>query len=75
MTGFVPNLTGFVWICLTSLVGYYWATDKLGVNSSRVKGELVIFPLILLEENAILPIIARADCSCHTNNFVMNDVL
>ena len=46
---------------LTSLVGNYWATDGLWVNSSPVKGEFIIFPLFLLEENAILPMTARAD--------------
>ena len=47
---------------LTSLVGNYWATDRLRVNSSPVKGDFIIFSLFLLEENAILPMTARADC-------------
>ena len=34
---------------LTSLVGNYWATDGLRVNSSPVKGEFIIFSLFLLE--------------------------
>ena len=47
---------------LTSLVGYYWATDGLWVNFSPVKGEFIIFPLFLLEENSILPMTARGGC-------------
>ena len=47
---------------LTSLVGNYYATDGLRVNLSTVKGEFIIFPLFLLEENAILPMTVRADC-------------
>ena len=39
---------------LMSLVGYFWATDGLRVNSSPVMGEFIIFTLFLLEENAIL---------------------
>ena len=53
---------------LASLVGYYWATDGLWVNSSPVKGEFITSPLILLKENAILPMTARAGCApptCH----------
>ena len=47
---------------LKLLLGNLGATDGLRVNSSPVKGELIIFPLFLLEENAILPMTARADC-------------
>ena len=50
-------------IFLTSLVGNHWATGGLRVNSSSVKGGLIIFPLFLLEENAILPMTPRADCA------------
>ena len=64
-----PNMSSIGAVCdslgktsLTSLVGNYWATDGLRVNSSPVKGEFIIFPLFLLEENAILPMTARADC-------------
>ena len=48
---------------LASLVGNHWATGGLQVNSSSVKGGLIIFPLFLLEENAILPMTPRADCA------------
>ena len=48
---------------LISLVAYYWDTDRLRVNSSPVKEEFVIFTLFLLEENAILPMTAKADCA------------
>ena len=47
---------------LTSLVGNHWATGGVGVNSSSVKGGLKIFPLFLLEGNAILPMTPRVDC-------------
>ena len=47
---------------LTSLVGNHWATGGLLVNSSSVKGGLIIFPLFLLEGNAILPMTPKADC-------------
>ena len=47
----------------TSLVGLYWATDGLWVNSSQVKLEFIIFPLFFLENNAILLITSRADCA------------
>ena len=56
---------------LTSLVGYYWATDRLWVNLSPVKGEvLFIFPVFLLEDNAILPMTAMADCGKVTLNML-----
>ena len=42
---------------LTSLVGNHLATGGLRVNSSSVKGGHIIFPLFLLEGNAILPLI------------------
>ena len=48
---------------LTSLVDNHWATGKHFVNSSLVKGGLLIFPLFLLVGNAILPIPPEADCS------------
>ena len=64
-----PNVTSIGAVChslgktsLASLVGNYWATDRLRVNSSPVKGEFIILPLFLLEENAILQMTARAGC-------------
>ena len=64
-----PNMSSIRAVCdnlgktsLTSLVGNYWATDGLRVNSSLVKGELIIFPLFLLEGNAILPMTPKAGC-------------
>ena len=50
-------------IFLTSLVGYHWATGGLRVNQYSVKGGLIIFPLFLLEGNAILPMTPKADCA------------
>ena len=54
-----PNRSSIRAVCdslgktsLTSLVGYYWATDGRRVNSSPVKEEFEIFPLFLLGENA-----------------------
>ena len=47
---------------LTPLVGYYLVNDGLWVNSSPVKEEFIIFPFFLIEENARLPMTARADC-------------
>ena len=64
-----PNRSSIGAICVSlgktsmkSLVGNYWATDGLWVNSSPVKGEFIIFPLFLLEENAILLMTGTADC-------------
>ena len=37
---------------LMSLVGHHWAIGGLWVNSSLVKGGLIIFALTLLEGNA-----------------------
>ena len=48
---------------LTSLVGNHWATGRLLVNSYSVKGWVIIFPLFLLEENAILPMTPKVDCA------------
>ena len=50
---------------LTSPVGNQWATGGLWVNSSSVKGRLIIFPLFLLEGNAILPMPPKADCEMY----------
>ena len=47
---------------LTSLVGSLGAAGGLLVNSSQVKGELIIYPLFLLEGNAILPMTHKAGC-------------
>ena len=64
-----PNMSAIGAVCdsfgktfLTSLVGNYWATGGLWVNSFPVKGGLIRFPLFLLKENAILSMTARADC-------------
>ena len=72
-----PNMSSIGAVCdslgktsLTSLVGNYWATGGHRVNSSPVKGEFIIFPLFLLEENAILPMTARADCDSPPLSFV-----
>ena len=63
-----PNMSSIEAVCdslgntsLTSLVGNYWATGELRVNSSPVKEGLISFLLFRLEENAILPMTARAD--------------
>ena len=65
-----PNMSSIRAVCnslgktsLTSLVSYYWATDGLWVNLSPVKGVFIIFPLFLLEENAILQMTARVGCA------------
>ena len=55
---------------LMSLVGDYWATDRLWVKLSPVQGEFMIFSLFLLKENPILPRTARADCECGIALFV-----
>ena len=47
---------------LTSHVGNLGAPGGLRRNSSPVKGELIIFPLFLLEGNAILPTTPKAGC-------------
>ena len=47
---------------LMSLVGNHWSTGGLQVNTSLVKEGLIIFPLFLLEGNAILPMTPKADC-------------
>ena len=49
----------------TSLVGSHWVIGGLRVNSSPVKAGLIIFPLFLLEGNAILP--SEADCEWGVN--------
>ena len=54
---------------LTSLVGYYWASDILRVNLFPVKGEFIIFTLFFLEENVILPMTARAECDAETKGY------
>ena len=45
-----------------SVVGNHRATGGLWVNSPSVKGGLIIFPLVLLEGYAILPMTPKADC-------------
>ena len=47
---------------LTSVVGNYWSTSGLRVNLYSVKGRLIIFPLFLLEGNAILVMTPQAHC-------------
>ena len=44
---------------LTSLIGKHWATSGLQVTLSSVKGVFIIFPLFLLEGDAILQIAPR----------------
>ena len=44
------------------------------MNSSSVKRELISFPLFLLEENAILPMTARADCDIQFIQWYINCV-
>ena len=65
----LPNMSSIGAVCdglrktsLTSLVGNYWATGRVQVNSSPLKGGLISFPLFLLKENAILPMTAKAGC-------------
>ena len=67
-----PNMSSIEEVCdrlsktfLMSLVGNHWATGGLRVNSSSVKGGLIIFSLFLLEGNAILPMTPKADCVVH----------
>ena len=50
-------------IFLTLLVGNLGATGRLWVNSSPVKGYLIIFPLFLPQGNSILPMTAKAVCA------------
>ena len=64
-----PNMSSIGAVCdslgktfLTLLLGSLGATGGLWVNSSSVKGRLIIFPLFLLEGNAILPMTPKADC-------------
>ena len=47
---------------LSSLVGNHWATGRLRVKSSSVKGGLIDFPLLLPDDNAIFPMTANACC-------------
>ena len=59
---------------LKSLVGNHWATGGLRANSSSVKGGLKSFSLFLLEENAILPMTAKAGCLLpwlHSDNITL----
>ena len=60
---------------LMSLVGNHWATGKLRVNSSSVKGGLLSFPLFLLESNAILLMTAKAGCGIVDVTFLNYDNL
>ena len=67
-----PNMSSIGEVCnilgktfLTSLVGNHWATGRLRLNLSSVKGGLIIFPLLLLEGNAILPMTPKAHCVVH----------
>ena len=46
---------------LTSQVGNRWSTGGLWVNSYSLKGGLIIFPLFLLEGNAILQMTPMAE--------------
>ena len=71
----LPNTSSIGKVCdrlgrtfLTSLVGNHWATGGLRVNLYPVKGGLIIFPLFLLEENAILSMTPKADCVTESLN-------
>ena len=64
-----PNISSIREVCnrlgktfLTSLISNHWATGRLWVNSYSVKGELIVFPMFLLEGNAIVPMPPKADC-------------
>ena len=64
-----PNMSSIGALCdrlgktfLTFLLGNLGATVGLRVNSSPVKVKLIIFPLFLPEENAILPMAAKEGC-------------
>ena len=64
-----PNLSSIGEVCdrlgktfLTSLVGNPWATGGLRVKTYAAKGGLILFPLFLLEGNAILPMTPKTDC-------------
>ena len=50
---------------LTLLVGNHWVTGGL-----RVKRRRIVFLLFLLEGDAILPMIPRADCDTQHQNIV-----
>ena len=70
-----PNMSSIGAVCnslgktfLTLLVGNFWATGGVRVNSSPVKGELIIFPLFLPEGNAILQMTAKAVCAYVSTN-------
>ena len=51
---------------LTSLVGNLWTIAGFRVNSYSGEGGLISFFLILLEENAILPMTPKADSLLHS---------
>ena len=62
-----PNMSSIGAVCdslgkrfLTTLVANLGASGGLLVNSSPVKLKLIIFPLFLLEGNAILPMTLKA---------------
>ena len=64
-----PNMSSIREVCdrlgktfLKSLVGNHWATRGLLMNSSSVKGSIIIFPLFLFKGNAILTMTPKADC-------------
>ena len=42
---------------------FLWVTGRLRVNSYSVKGGLMVFPLFLLEGDALLPMTHMADCA------------
>ena len=63
-----PNMSSIGEVCdrlgitfLTSFVSNHWASGGLRVNSYSVKGRLIIFPMFLLEGNAILSMTPKAD--------------
>ena len=59
----------------TSLVGNHRATGGLCVNSSSVKGVVIIFPLFLLEGNATLLMTPKANWWGYTQRSLCKKVL
>ena len=53
---------------LSPFGGDHWATGGLRVNLTAVKGGLISFPLFLLEGNALLPMLPKADCAGEGGN-------
>ena len=69
-----PNMSSIGEVCdslgntlLLLLINNLEATGGLRVNTSPVKVKLIVFPLFLLEGNAILPMTAKAACNLETD--------